>query len=166
MQRCLTYLGMSSLYDRPLPSIVSHDIRMEDYNVRHTVLLDIAEHVVTEHVDFATIYNEPSLPTSGEDEGTAYEYACEVLKLGLLIFHFKDAVREGDGDQILLIWKYMLLLFRGTGRKSYAIGAYTLLSQYHITLPTNFAEQLKWSCFINVHVLPGHNISFVCTWNT
>ena len=47
---------------------------MEDDNVRHTVLQDIAEHV-TEHVDLATIFKEPSLPTSGRDEGTAYEYA-------------------------------------------------------------------------------------------
>ena len=79
--------------------------------------------------------------------------------LGLLIFNFKVAVREGDGDQILLIWKYMLLLFRATGRKNYAIEAFTLLSQNHITLPSNLAEQLKWSHFINVHGLPGHNIS-------
>ena len=107
----------------------------------------------------ATIFREPSLPTSGGDEGTAYEYACEVLALGLLIFNFKDAVQEGDGDQILLISKYMLLIFRATGRKNYAIEAFTLLSQYHITLPSNLAEQLKWSRFIHVHGLPGHNIS-------
>ncbi len=82
-----------------------------------------------------------------------------MLTLGLLFFDFKDAVREGDGDQMLLIWKYMLLLFKATGRKNYAIEALTLLSQYHITLPHNLAEQLKWSRFVNVHGLPGHNIS-------
>ena len=53
----------------------------------------------------------------------------------------------------------MLLLFRATGRKNYAIEAFTLLSQYHTTLPSNLAEQLKWSYFIHVHGLPGHNIS-------
>ena len=30
-----------------------------------------AEHIVTEHVYLATIFKEPSLPTSGGDEGTA-----------------------------------------------------------------------------------------------
>ena len=55
LSAAMSYLGMSSLHDRSLPSIASHDIWMEDYNVRHTVLLDIAEHV-TEHVDLATIY--------------------------------------------------------------------------------------------------------------
>ena len=58
---------------------------MEDGNVRHTALQDIAEHVVTEHVDLATIFKEPSLPTIGGDESTAYEYACKVLMLGVLI---------------------------------------------------------------------------------
>ena len=53
----------------------------------------------------------------------------------------------------------MLLLFKATGRKNCAIEAFTLLSQYHITLTSNLAEQLKWSRFINVHGLPGHNIS-------
>lgn len=155
----MSYLGMSSLNDRPLSSIVSHDIWMEDDDVRHTALQNIAEHVITEHVDLATIFKDTSISSSSGNKGTAYDYACEVLTLGLLIFDFKDAVREGDGDQLLLIWKYMLLLFKATGRKNYAIEAFTLLSQYHITLPRNLAEQLKWSRFINVHGLPGHNIS-------
>ena len=30
-----------------------------------------------------------------------YEYACEALSLGLLIMHFKDAVREGDGETMV-----------------------------------------------------------------
>ena len=56
----------------------------------------------------------------------------------------KDAVHEGEGDPMLLIWKYLLLSFRATGRKNYAIEALTLLLQYHVTLPCNLAEQLKW----------------------
>ena len=73
--------------------------------------------------------------------------------------NFKDAVREGDGEHVLLLWKFMLLTFKATGRKNYALEALTLLSQYYILLPPNLAEQLKWSRFINVHGCPGHNIS-------
>lgn len=153
----MSYLDMSSMDDLPLPSVVSHDIWMEDDEVRRSVLHNIAEHIVTQHVDLATTFNDPS--HNDENKGTAYEYACEVLTLGLLVFDFKDAVREGDGDQMLLIWKYLLLLFKATGRKNYAIEALTLLSQYHILLPRNLAEQLKWSRFVNVHGLPGHNVS-------
>lgn len=45
------------------------------------------------------------------------------------------------------------------GHRNYAAKTLTLLSQYHLTLPRNLAEQLKWSRCVNVHGLPGHNIS-------
>ncbi len=37
--------------------------------------------------------------------------------------------------------------------------AFILLAQCHITLPPNLCEQVKWSRFINVHGLAGHNVS-------
>ena len=52
-----------------------------------------------------------------------------------------------------------MLLFKAAGRKNYAIEALTLLAQYHLILPPQLAEQLKWSRFVNTHGLPGHNIS-------
>jgi len=52
-----------------------------------------------------------------------------------------------------------MLLFKASGRKNYAIEGLTLLSQCNVILPPNLAEQIKWSQFINVHGLPGHNIS-------
>ena len=91
--------------------------------------------------------------------GSVYDYTCEVLSLGLLYLHFKDAVREGDGTRVMLAWKYFLLIFKATKHKNYALEALTMLTQYFLTLPPNLAEQLKWSRFINVHGFPGCNIS-------
>lgn len=68
-------------------------------------------------------------------------------------------VREGDGDRVLLMWKYFLLMFRATGHRNYALEALTLLTQYFVTLPPNLAEQVKWSRFINTHGHQGQNIS-------
>ena len=65
----------------------------------------------------------------------------------------------GDGDRVIAIWKYLMLIFKAMGHRNYAAEAFTLLSQYHLTLPPNLAEQLKWSRFVNVHGLPGDNIS-------
>ena len=87
-----------------------------------------------------------------------YDYECEVMSLGLLFMDFKDAIREGDGNRVL-IWKYLLLLFKASGRTHYSIEALTILTQYQIVLPPNLAEQLKWSRFVNTVGLPGHNIS-------
>ena len=154
----MSYLGMSSLDDIPLESIVPHDIWMEDDTVRWTLLHNIAKHIVEKYVDLSTEFKDPASQPDAST-GTVLEYSREMLSLGLLLLEFKDAVREGDGDRDLLVWKYFMLLFKATGRKNYAIEALTLLSQYHLTLPPSLAEQLKWSRFVNVHGIAGHNIS-------
>ena len=56
-----------------------------------------------------------------------YEYACEVMQLGLL-FEFKDAIREGDGHRIIRCWRYFLLIFKHTNRTNYSIEAFHLLA--------------------------------------
>ncbi len=148
----MTYLGMSSF---SAESIVPHDIWMEDDAVRQAKIKDIAKHIVNEYVCLATEFKEhKSKPDSSY--GTVLEYSREVLSLGILFLDFKDAVREGDGDRVLLVWKYLMLLFKAS---NYAIEALTLLSQYHLTLPPNLIEQLKWSRFININGIPGHNAS-------
>ena len=121
----MTYLGMSSLTDVPSHSSVPQDLWMEDDDCRKKILEDIATHIISEHVDLVTAFLEPD----SDRRGTAYDYVCEVLTLGLFIMDFKDAVREGDGDHILLLWKYMMLFFRATGRTNYATEAFTLLAQ-------------------------------------
>ena len=152
----MSYLEMFSLDDTPSESVVSGEDWMEDDSVRCKILEDISSHIVNSHVDLATTFKQPE---DRAREGTVYDYACEALSLELLIMDFKDAIREGDGDRILSIRKYLMLLFKASGRKNYAIEALTLLSQYFILLPPNFAEQLKWSHRVNSHGLPGHNIS-------
>ncbi len=77
----------------------------------------------------------------------------------LLLVQFCDAVKEGDGDRVIRVWKYLMLLYRASKRINYAFEAFTLLLEYHVSLAPQFAEQLKWSRFINVHGRPGRNIS-------
>jgi L1 cell adhesion molecule like protein len=148
-------LKMTSIDGIPSSDVVSQGIWMEDDSVRKKLLDDIATFIVHTHVDLATTFKVAE--TSGSS--TVYSYACEALTLGLFMMDFKDAVREGDGDRVLSLWKYMFLLFKASNRKNYAIEAFTLLSQYYLLFPPNIAEQLKWSRFVNVHGLPGANIS-------
>ena len=104
----MSYLSMSSLHDKPSSSIVSHDIWMEDDDTRCKILKAIAQHVVSKHVDLATMFlpkdskDEGTASSGGKNVGSACEYAYEVLTLGLFISNFKDAVHEGDGDHMLV----------------------------------------------------------------
>ena len=75
--------------------------------------------------------------------------------MGLLFLE----LMQGRGVGMERVWKYLMLIFKSTGRKNYAIEALTLLTQFHFTLPPNLAQQVKWSRFVNVAGLPGHNIS-------
>ena len=161
----MCHLGMPTLDSLPLPSVISHTIWMEDDDMRRTALKGISKHIVTEFVDLETSWKPTCTGTCtrstpvDQSAGTALEYSREVMSLGLLFLEFKDAIREGDGDRVLFVWRYLLLLYKASRRKNYAIEALTLLSQCSFILPANLAEQVKWSRFVNFHGLPGHNIS-------
>ena len=106
----------------------------------------------------ATSANSPQ-DDEASTGATAYDYACEALSLGLLLMEFRDGIREGDGERVLRVWKYLFLIFKATGHHNYALEAFTLLEQYHFLLPPFLAEQLKWLRFINTHGKKGKNIS-------
>ena len=86
-------------------------------------------------------------------------YAKELLSFGLLYKELVDAVREGDGARVLRWWRFMLLIFKATGRKNYSIEAFILLAQYQYLLSEREQQQLLYSRFINTHGQPGKNIS-------
>ena len=57
----MSCLGMSSLNDMPLSSVLSHDLWIQDDEVRRKILNDIASHVVNQHVDLAIVFKDPFL---------------------------------------------------------------------------------------------------------
>lgn len=87
-----------------------------------------------------------------------YAYAVEVLSLGLFYLSFKDAIRNGNGLQVLRCWKYLMPIFKASGRTNYSIEAFATLYQYYYTLSPRQSHQLIWSRFVNTHGQPGHNI--------
>ena len=155
-------LGMSSIDDVPSSTIIEspEEVWMKDDSERKAIIMEVASTIVDHNVDLSTKFaaTQTQVPTSTcIDNVNAYSY--ETLSLGLLFMEFKDAIREGDGDRVFLVWKYLFLLFKASGRRNYSLEAFILLSQYHLILPEKLAEQLKWSRFINTHGHAGHNIS-------
>ena len=155
----MSILGMTAVEDSPLPTLVSPDLWMEDDSMRYSALMTIASAIVEKYVDLESEFGDPSQPQSASINCSKLDYSKEVISLGLLYLNLKDAVREGGGDRVLRMWKYFLLLFRATGHTNYALEALTLLLQCNVFLPPNLVEQIKWSCFINVHGQLGRNIS-------
>ena len=81
------------------------------------------------------------------------------MSLGLLFLNYRDAIKEGDGQRVMLCWKYFLPIFKATNRQNYAIEAFITLANCKV-LPPRQAHQLIWSRFVNARGLPGHNILY------
>ena len=81
----MSYFEMSELSDIPSSTIVSHDIWMEEDSVRRKVLLDISNHVVSEHVSLATSFSHCSAQGEGTTSG---------VDLGIFIggFFFRECI--------------------------------------------------------------------------
>lgn len=153
-------LGMSDVGGIPTQFITSNDVWMLDDTERRQILMDTAKQIVEDNVDLSITFSSDGASGSATSSAdSVYAYACEVLNLGLFYFKFRDGIKYEDGERLLIIWKYLLLLFKASGQTNYAIEALTLLTQYYLILPPRLAEQLKWSRFINMHGLPGRNVS-------
>lgn len=103
----------------------------------------------------------PSPSMSGQKQREhldgVHVYALDVLNLGLLYQGFHDAIREGDGDRVVLYWKAMMIVFKGTNRRNYGKEAFLLLFQLQSS-SERVAEQIKWSRFVNKKGRVGCNI--------
>ena len=122
---------------------------------------DIAHELVSKYISF-NLYQSPNQPDPAT-KGTSYAYAVNVLTLGMLWHTFHDAVREGDGDRIIRCWRFLLLVFKHSGRKNYSIEAFNLLAQMIKLSPRKVAE-LKWNRTINTHGRIGHNMHATFMW--
>ena len=85
-------------------------------------------------------------------------YATQVLTLGLLWHGFNDALREGDGDRIMIYYKFLLNLFKAGRCFNYCKEVVILLTQYHCLFSERQAAQLKWSRCVNSNGFKGCNV--------
>ena len=79
--------------------------------------------------------------------------------MGCFILLFADAVKEGDGHRVLRYWRYLLPIFKGSGRKNYAVEVCNMLYQYEYQLTPRQSEELIWSRFVNTRGVRGRNIA-------
>ena len=75
----------------------------------------------------------------------------------MLWFGFHDSIKEGDGERVKRYWKFMLLLFKASNRRNYAVEAANLLMDEQL-YPKRLRSQLQWSRFVNVKGRQGCNI--------
>lgn len=149
----MEFLGMGSLDDDPNPDIIPEGVHGFEKDLKKDILSSITSLIVHSYVDLS-VMDKKQPPASDQRKA----YACELLSLGLIYSEYSDAIREGDGDRVLRCWKYLLVLFKASGKKNYACETMAFLARYQFVLSPCMGHQLLWSRFINVHGKPGRNI--------
>lgn len=98
-------------------------------------------------------------PPNPKDGDGVFNYSHNILKTGLLLRDFQDAVKEGDGSRLERLWKFMMLLFKVTGKTKYALAAIRLHAQLNSLLSPREAHSLRWNRTINLKGGIGRNIA-------
>ena len=64
---------------------------------------------------------------------------------------FVDIIKEGDGERVLRCWRYLLQIYKGSGRTNYSIEALHLLCcQHHFYLTPSQSSEIIWSHFVKL----------------
>jgi len=153
----LQFYDMRNMDDRPKDSTLTSAATLPKAKkweaLSASISLLLEKHVTT---SLSCPHHTENFNPNTSDDGV-YEYACCVLSLALFMFEFRDAVKEGDGERVYCVWKYLLLLFRESGRTKYALEALNLHLQ-HYGLPPHLAFEITWSRFVNAKGGKGRNI--------
>lgn len=68
---------------------------------------------------------------------------------------FNDAIKEGDGERLLDVYKVALLLYKANGKSKYAYEVLLHLVKIYGILSKHDAHNLKWNRFFNKHGTKG-----------
>ena len=68
--------------------------------------------------------------TETSDEDHLYNYHSAKLVFGLLLMEFNDAIKEGDGERLLDVYKVALLTYKNMERPSMPMKSCCFLSRF------------------------------------
>ena len=147
-------LHIKSLQETPPDSVIPNGSSLwtKEKECRKALLDRVSEKIVNEFISFS-YHSECE-----KSKDKVFLYNTQLMSIGLFFVEYSDAIKEGDGSRVLRCWRYLVPIYKSSGRKNYSIEAFNLLCQHHHGLPPKQAAQLIWSRFINVHGLPGRNI--------
>ena len=104
--------------------------------------------------------SSPSNHVKMKSKDDVFDYNCALLTDGYLFFNFLDAIKEGDGAQIIRQYKYFMLYCKADGTHSikYALEClYQLFLVYSLLTPRD-SERFVWNRSVNNHGKKGCNI--------
>ena len=92
-----------------------------------------------------------------EVEDGILQYAQDLLSVGMIYLEYGDGVKEGDGERVKRCLKYLLLLFKVSGKK-YSIEMLQTLFNIEFVLSDMHKLQWLYGRFVNTQGRAGCNI--------
>lgn len=117
LSAAMEILNMSELTSIPDSELVDENTWMSSLEERKEIFSSLCHKVVDTYTNFKFDWQSPLEPAT---DGV-FTYAVELMSLGLFYLTFKDAVREGNGDQVIHCWKYFLPIFKASGHTNYSV---------------------------------------------
>lgn len=111
----------------------------------------------TQHQTDESPKEKPSSSTSNSED-FKHNYTCALLREGLLDWARHDAVREGDAERVMDLWKFDFLHFH-LNHTNYTHIGFTLIAQQHGLVSKRMAETIRLNRFANIKGGSGHNVS-------
>lgn len=112
-----------------------------------------------EFVEMEVNHEESTKPSIKKKEDNVFNYGCLHLSLGLLLHNADDSVKEGDGERLMRVWKFLTFLYRSHGNHKYALAGLRLMASRLALLTPQKAHQLTWNRFANKQGGQGKCIS-------
>jgi hypothetical protein len=103
--------------------------------------------------------NVTSKPDVMPGDNNVYNYGCLHLNIGLLLRNADDSVKEGDGERLMHVLKFLTLFYRCGGSHKYALAGLRLSASRLALLTPKQAHHLTWNRFANTRVGNGNCIS-------
>ena len=162
-----SFFGMNSHADRPSTHLWNPTLPMSTSTELHwKYLVDTLSVFVDDYIMPSFVFNLEE-PKSRKKDGEKADncrlsisnYAYSFLADLLFVEEMVDAVHEGDGDRMMTVTKYLLLYFRSTGHRNYALECINIIAQVTSLLSERNAYCLKWCRFVNRTGKPGRNHS-------
>ena len=127
---------MSDLDDTPNEEIILADVHSMSKDGKAELLTSVVGVISDMSVDLSRSISSASeegesakkcvevpsvVATKNSNSDRVNLYAKELVTLGLLYKEFADGIREGDGNRVFRIWRYLLMILKTSNRTNYSI---------------------------------------------